>query len=345
MNNRYLVTCMPATDIAASVYKKVLKPLIPEADRLKLISYLDFPARGEFDSEIRKWIHLSNGVIAIINKQAHSVFYEIGVAIGLGKPVILLAPSLRDVPSMLRSRNVIEFDPKNPNSEEVRTKFEQSLKAELYGTFIDQRFQDHTNVLINQSTDLPPENNDSIPEENPLVSPDNLEVGINWYKLKKYDKAIVYLEKAIEDGERDADTYFYLADAYFFLGESSRPGDKQRGSYQKMQHIAREGAKFYQSDKRLRKTLGLSCMKLGDFDRAEKVFTELLREDPEYIVAIYNLACLYGLQQKRNHCLHHLSEVFNKNPEWRYLARFDPDFDSVWKSELIQRVMFPCPLN
>lgn len=344
MGARYLVACMPSSDVAERLYFDVLKPLMTETERLRLISYLDVATRENFDREIRTWIHLSNGVVAILDKTNLNVVYEIGVAMGFGKPVILLAQGLEDVPAMLRSKNVVTFQPDNLESERLRNKLITQLKAILYGSFIDQRFQDHAAVLAS-SDGLPTGTGDLEPDDPEQSDPDHLEYGINAYHLKNYRKAIVHLERAMEEGSRNADTYYYLSDSHFLFAESLRPGERQRSAYQKMQHHAHEGTKFFANDKRLRKTLGLSCMKLGDFDRAEKLFTELMAQDPEYIDAIYNLACLYALQQKRSHCLHYLSAVFGKNPEWRYLARLDPDFDSVWKDELIQRVMFPCPIR
>src|SRR5262249_36370525 len=127
----------------------LIRPLVPVEGRLRLISYLDFPVRDEFDREIRTWIHLSNGVLAILDHRALNVIYEIGVAIGLGKPVILLAPSLDDVPSMLRAKNVILFQTQSETSAQLRTKISQTVKAVLQGNFLDQRFQDHTAVLLN----------------------------------------------------------------------------------------------------------------------------------------------------------------------------------------------------
>jgi tetratricopeptide (TPR) repeat protein len=336
---------MPTNETARKLYFNVLKPLLPDKERLRLISYLDFPIRDEFDHEIRTWIHLSNGVIAIVDKNALNVIYEIGVTVGFGKPVILIAPSPDDVPAMLRAKNVITYNPEDPASDQVRDKVKKILNAILHGTFIDQRFQDHTSVLINKAGS--PVCDDEPPTHDGSASPegDELESGLYFYRAKNYDKAAFHLERAMEAGNRDTDTYFYLADAFFFLGESLPPGERQRKAYQKMQHFSHEGTRFHPNDKRLRKTLGLSCMKLGDFDRAEKMFRELLAEDPEYTVATYNLACLHALQQNKSHCLRYLSDVFAKNSAWRYLARLDSDFDGVWDDELIQRVMFPCPID
>jgi tetratricopeptide (TPR) repeat protein len=336
---------MSTNETAHKLYFNVVKPLLPDKGRLRMISYMDCPICDEFNREIRSWIHLSNGVVAIVDKMASNVAYEIGVAEGFGKPVILIASSPEDVPSMLRAKNVVTYNPEDPTSDQVREKLEKILKAILQGTFIDQRFQDHTSILINKGGCLARGDEPTLAEESAAPEGDELGAGIHFYHAKSYDKAIIHLARAMEAGNRDTDTYFHLTDSYFFLGESFPPGERQHNAYQKMQHFAREGTKFHPNDKRLRKTLGLSCMKLGDFDRAENIFTELLAEDPEYTVAAYNMACLYALQQKKSHCLRFLSEMFNRNSAWRYLARLDSDFDGVWDDELIQRVMFPCPIS
>lgn len=345
MENRIIVACMPTNETAHRLHMEVLKPLLPDKGRLRLISYRDFPIRDDFEHEIRSWIQLSNGVFAIVDKTANSVFYEIGVAMGCGKPVILIAASPDEVPTMLRGKNVITYNPADPTDGLVRDKVEKILRATLQGNFIDQRFQDHISVLINK-VECPAGYGEPLtPEELMAAEGDEPEVGLHFYRAKNYEKASFHLERALESGNRDSDTYFYLSDSFFFLGESLPPGERQRKAYQKMQHFAHEGVKFRLNDKRLRKTLGLSYMKLGDFDRAENIFTELRAEDPEYTVATYNLACLNALQQKKSHCLRFLSEVIDKNSAWRYLARLDADFDSVWEDELIQRVMFPCPIK
>jgi len=339
MDNRIIFTCLPSHELAQKLYTNVLKSLLPDCGRLRLVSYLDFPIRDEFNHEIRTLIHLSNAVIVVVDRAVLNVIYEMGVADGHGKPVILVAPNVDEPPTMLRARNVITFNPEEPTSDNLRDRLEKVLKATLQGTFIDQRFQDHISVLINKAVCRAPS------DELPASGADDLDAGMHYYRVKNYEKAGYSLERAMKAGSRDEETYFMLADAFFLLGESLSPGERQRNAYQKMQHFSREGTKLHPKDKRLRKTLGLSCMKLGDFDRAENFFNALLAEDPEYTVATYNLACLNALQQKKSHCVRFLSDLFSRNPEWRYLARLDSDFDGVWADELIQRLMFPCPIN
>jgi hypothetical protein len=339
MDHRIIFTCLPSHETARRLYTEVLKPLLPDCGRLRLISYRDFPIRNEFNHEIRTLIHLSNGVIAIVDKAVPNVIYEMGVADGLGKPVILVAPTQDEPPTMLRARNVITYNPDDPTGDNLSERVEKVLRATLQGTFIDQRFQDHISVLVNRAECRAPR------AEPPSGGADDLEAGMHYYRVKSYEMAGISLERAMHAGNRDEETYFMLADSFFMLGESFPSGERQRSAYQKMQHFSREGMKLHPKDRRLRKTLGLSCMKLGDFDRAENFFNELLAEDPEYTVATYNLACLNALQQKKSHCLRFLSDLFGKHPEWRYLARLDADFDGVWDDELIQRLMFPCPIN
>jgi tetratricopeptide (TPR) repeat protein len=339
MEDRFIFTCLSSREQTQKLYTDSIKPLFPDCGRLRLISYLDFPIRDEFNHEIRTLIHLSNAVIVVVDRAVLNVIYEIGVADGHGKPVILVAPNVDEPPTMLRSRNVLTYNKQDPASDNLQERLEKVLKATLQGTFIDQRFQDHISVLINKAVCRAPSN------EPPAAGSDDLEAGIHYYHVKNYEKAGAYLERAMQDGSRNEETYFLLADAFFLLGESLSPGERQRNAYQKMQHFSREGTKLHAKDKRLRKTFGLSCMKLGDFDRAENIFNELLAEDPEYTVATYNLACSNALQQKKSHCVRYLSDLFSRNPEWRYLARLDSDFDGVWTDELIQRLMFPCPIN
>lgn len=339
MDHRFIFVCLPSHESAHKLYTTVLKPLLPDCGRLRLVSYLNFPIRDEFNHEIRSLIHLSNAVIVVVDRAVPNVIYELGVADGHGKPVILIAPNADEPPTMLRARHVITYNPEEPASDNLRDKLESVLKATLQGTFIDQRFQNHISVLINRAKCR------TLSDEQPSLEADDLEAGLHYYRMKNYEQASYSLERAMKSGNRDEETYFMLADAFFLLGESLLPGERQRNAYQKMQHFSWEGVKLHPKDKRLRKTLGLACMKLGDFDRAENIFNELLAEDPEYSIAIYNLACLNALTQKKSHCVRFLSDLFSRNPEWRYLARLDSDFDSVWDDELVQRLMYPCPIR
>src|SRR5215213_2485080 len=111
MDHRIIFTCLPSHEQARKLYTNVLKPLLPDCGRLRVISYLDFPIRDEFNHEIRTLIHLSNGVIAVVDRDVPNIIYEMGVADGHGKPVILVAPNLDEPPSMLRARNVITYNP------------------------------------------------------------------------------------------------------------------------------------------------------------------------------------------------------------------------------------------
>jgi tetratricopeptide (TPR) repeat protein len=343
MKNRHIVTCMPGTDTARSIYFDVLKPLVTPG-RLSMKSYLDFPIPDEFSRTIRTWIHLSNVVVAIIEDQRSSnVFYEIGVAVGFGKPVILLADSVDHVPNMLRATNVIVFNSARLDLPTLRSQMEDALLASLMGTMVDRRFHDHVHLLL-----YPPAHDvdgGATASGDIHADGDEVQAGIASYNSQHHAEAIAQLERALNSGSRDPDTYFYLADSYFFHGESLPLGTRQRSAYQRMQHVATDGCRAYPTDRRLRKTRALASMKLGDFDTAERVFMELFAEDSEYMHAPYNLACLCALQRKSHRCVRFLREVFQKAPEWRFLARLDPDFDEVWKDELVQRVLYPCTIN
>ena len=344
MKQRHIVTCLPETDSAKQLYFDVIKPIATVPGRLRMLSFLDFPTLDEFSRDIRTWIYLSNLVIAILEDGRNSnVLYEIGVATAFGKPVILLANNFGAVPAMLRSKNVIVVEQSETALTSLRTTLPDLISASLKGTFLDQRFQDHIGVLI------APDGLRSVADADPSVSPpddgDDVAAGLAAQRARLYAQAVLHLERAVNTGSRDAETYYELADAYFFLGESLAPGDKQRHAFRRMQHWAYEGIRVYPKHAKLKKTLGLASMKLGDLDRAEAIFTELLDGDPEFIVAGYDLACLNALQNKRHHCVRFLADVFAKNAQWRFLARLDPDFDAMWRDEVIQRLMFPSPVN
>ncbi len=338
MDPRLIVTCMPVSEAAQAIYSLAIKPLVAESTRLRVISFLDAAIPEDFARTVRTWIHLSNAVVAIlVAHKSNNVLYEVGVAIGLGKPVILLADGLDSIPTMLRDANVVVFDPSRLDFEFLRFHAQEALQAALHGTFIEQRFSDHLDIFLSSAASIQetPDTNDS----------GELEAGLRLYRSKHYMEAAIHLRRALDSGSRDARTYFFLSDSYFFHAESLPPGERQRAAYQRMHHVAHDGCSAYPDHEDLLKNVALASLKLEDYVTAERGLKRLYRKNPQYVLAAYNLACLYARQRKTALCLSYLQKVFGKNPEMRFLARLDPDFDAVWKDELVQRVMYPCPIN
>ena len=71
-------------------------------------------------------------LIAELTEKNANVFYELGLAHAIGKPVILISENMEDVPFDLRNYRVITYDKDNPAwGNELRSKIEDFLKATL----------------------------------------------------------------------------------------------------------------------------------------------------------------------------------------------------------------------
>jgi hypothetical protein len=60
--------------------------------------------------DVRAAIAMADLVIADLSGQNPNVFYEVGIAHTLGKPVLLLSQSIEDVPFDLRHRRVLPYE-------------------------------------------------------------------------------------------------------------------------------------------------------------------------------------------------------------------------------------------
>ena len=60
--------------------------------------------------DVRAAIATADLVIAYLSGQNPNVFYEVGIAHTLGKPVLLLSQAIEDVPFDLRHRRVLPYE-------------------------------------------------------------------------------------------------------------------------------------------------------------------------------------------------------------------------------------------
>ena len=104
---------MPFKEPFDSYYSAIIRPAV-EASGL-------IPVRGDsiFRSspimgDIWQMIQEAEVLIAEMTEKNANVFYELGLAHAIGKPVILLAETIADVPFDLQSLRVILYDKNNP---------------------------------------------------------------------------------------------------------------------------------------------------------------------------------------------------------------------------------------
>ena len=78
---------------------------------------------GDLLSHILRLIVTSRIIVANIEGRNPNVFYELGIAHALGKPVLLVSKSVEELPFDLRYQRILIYR----NNNELRSKFEISL--------------------------------------------------------------------------------------------------------------------------------------------------------------------------------------------------------------------------
>ena len=107
----------------------------------------------------------------------------------------------------------------------------------------------------------------------------NFEMGESLFRANDAEKAIPYLQKAIDSNE-DPKAYIYLAMCYF-----------QQEKYSQALGICNKGMEASGSDKKvLAFDAGNIAFKMNDYAGAEKWYTKSMEEDPFYAAPVLNRA-------------------------------------------------------
>jgi hypothetical protein len=94
-------------------YAKVFVPAIEKAG-LKPVRADDMFATGKIVDQIWRGINTAKVLVAELSTRNPNVFYELGLAHALGKPVVLVSSNEQDVPFDLRHIRVIYYDTTDP---------------------------------------------------------------------------------------------------------------------------------------------------------------------------------------------------------------------------------------
>jgi hypothetical protein len=115
-----------------SIYDDILKPMV-KVCKLKCQRGDDLFGSNIVMDDIRDSIERADIVIADLTRQSANVFYEVGIAHTIGRPVLLIAQSTEDVPFDLRHHRVLLYE----NSMSGGKKFEKKLKKNLLAMLKD----------------------------------------------------------------------------------------------------------------------------------------------------------------------------------------------------------------
>lgn len=114
---------MPFSAIFDAEYAHVIRPAI-EVAGLSSVRADQIYSKPQIMADIWKALRSSRIVIAELSEKNANVFYEVGLAHALGKPVITITRNEQDVPFDLKALRYLYYDTNNPS-------WGESLKKDL----------------------------------------------------------------------------------------------------------------------------------------------------------------------------------------------------------------------
>jgi hypothetical protein len=125
-----LFVVMPFRDDLKPVWEDHIKN-VAKSLRLSVVRADDFFTAHAIMSDVWNAIYGARVIIADCTGRNPNVFYEIGIAHTIGKPVVLIAQDSNDVPSDLRQFRYILYKDTPLEMQQFEQKLAQTLKTEL----------------------------------------------------------------------------------------------------------------------------------------------------------------------------------------------------------------------
>jgi tetratricopeptide (TPR) repeat protein len=150
------------------------------------------------------------------------------------------------------------------------------------------------------------------------------EAGLRAMQEHKFDKAKPHFQKVIAGPSKE------LADrANVHLSSCN-------------QHLERSSTTQFKSTEE-HFDYAVSLMNLGDYVTAREHLEKLLKQAPKADYVIYGLAALDCLTGHVEDSLKHLDEALRLNPQLRYQARNDSDFQNLAEDPRFTELLYPDP--
>lgn len=90
----------------------------------------------------------------------------------------------------------------------------------------------------------------------------------------------------------------------------------------------RDALRIVPSSAEAANNLGLTYMHLGRYEEAKSLYQQILAKRPKHLTAIYNMACLYSLQDSPSETMHWLRRLAELADLSKFPIRDDPDLES-----------------
>jgi tetratricopeptide (TPR) repeat protein len=153
----------------------------------------------------------------------------------------------------------------------------------------------------------------------------NYEAGLKAIQEHKFDKAKALLEKIVASGPRE-------------LAERARVHLNTCN-----QQLNASAASFKTSEEHF--DYAVSLMNAGQFDQARTHMEKILKQDSKADFGYYGLAVVDCLAGQVESSLKHLSEAIRLNPQNRFQARNDSDFQNMADDPRFTELLYPEPTD
>ena len=119
---------MPYEETFNGIWKTVIKPTVEDTGD-ECLRADDIFAPGSIIDDIVYAIHGADYVIADLSKQNPNVYYELGFAHALEKPVILLTSDISTLPFDIRQQRVIRYSDTAAGAADLKESLKRYLTA------------------------------------------------------------------------------------------------------------------------------------------------------------------------------------------------------------------------
>jgi hypothetical protein len=316
---------------AAEQLRGLIVEIVHQLRRLTIVDGKTLDLEGSFSRTITDFIKDQSAcLIAVFTNGDHknsNVLYELGVAVGSGKKIIIVAESIDAVPTMLRMYNVIA-----PKSKIAWFKdFQAELERKLRSVF--QLPEDHfiENKLRRRY---------SAEERRHMKNAQRLELPMTCIRAGDLGKAeSILMGNLGKDGD-DPDSIFLLSETFYLKGCSTENPRDREDLFRRQLSLALQGLKIKPDHVLCLSSLAAAHMRLGEFEAAQEQLAKLLSIDSDFSVGHYNAACLAALMGDKAEALGHLGLAIASNSEWKSFAKEDPDFTAYFHDLKWQELVY-----
>lgn len=145
------------------------------------------------------------------------------------------------------------------------------------------------------------------------------------YNIIPIEKSIEYLKKAVECNPQKARYHSFLATVY-----RHQYINTQDNQYRQLAEENFEFAlKLDPEDLNAYNNYANFLVEIGEYEKAEENYKKAIAIYPEHGKPYYNLACVKALQGDKQSALKYLKKALDKNPDFRYEAKNDPDLEII----------------